>query len=850
MRFFGREDAGSAEHLLDARAELDGAIAEYEHRLSHLQQLIAEAEAALAALHGEAREKRASAAGQQESTAFEQQAAEQAEQLELIRQQSTQVAERLAELGRQREAIDAQWNSASSQSAAWAGAPIAPAPRFRLKGFAAALGILVLVGGALMTLFVFRSQANREKAPLQQVAPALETVAAETERNPLDAALPAVDPDFWWQRKSALRQLSYAPRIVSGLNQRVTNLAFQPQLYNNKSTLRMIVGDDGGRAHLLSVAVEGGSPYLAVDISVNPQRVTQVAYARTGVCAAAAHEDGAITIMYIDEANTRGTLEGHTKPVGGLQFSTDGSRLLSASADGTVRLWSIAEERELKRIELDPSRANVRCLSWLEEVDRVLIGSAMERDSLALYSLETGDELIVFETEPHPTIAACLFDGGKQAISAGFREMQVWETTKSRPVRSFGGGFTTAAFTPDGLRAITGNSNHSLTVWDVENGEPLQQLIGHTGPVTSVSIFADGRFASSAGDEGTIRIWNLVPAPGLVQIFEGHTSNVRSVEFFAASNNDRLEYVAVSGDVDGKVLELNFSKEIFMRPAFENNMPRRPLPFEAPRATPYRIPPEVPGTFTGPARPAPLVHFSPTGERFVYVTEEGPAGPQTLRISTPVWRGNAPKPDYRAFGNLEERISVAALSSDTSLVACGCGNGMLWVREVESGREIARLAAGVSIKSLAFSPEKRPLILWGGDDNDVHLWNYETQEEVRKFSGHTEFVRCVQYDLDGRNAVSASADGTVRVWDVASGEVRYVLTGHGAPVNAVAVSPDGKQIVSGSDDTTVRKWDFATGKLLLIFRSHAQAVRCLAISPDNRFLLSGSDDTTVRLWEL
>ncbi len=49
----------------------------------------------------------------------------------------------------------------------------------------------------------------------------------------------------------------------------------------------------------------------------------------------------------------------------------------------------------------------------------------------------------------------------------------------------------------DGRRALSGSYEDTLRLWDLETGESLRTLEGHTGGVTAVAVLADGRRALS-----------------------------------------------------------------------------------------------------------------------------------------------------------------------------------------------------------------------------------------------------------------------------------------------------------------------------------------------------------------
>jgi WD40 repeat protein len=67
------------------------------------------------------------------------------------------------------------------------------------------------------------------------------------------------------------------------------------------------------------------------------------------------------------------------------------------------------------------------------------------------------------------------------------------------------------AFSPDGARALSGENDKTLKLWDVVNGRELRTFTGHTHSVVSVAFSPDGTHALSGSWDRTLKLWDLSP---------------------------------------------------------------------------------------------------------------------------------------------------------------------------------------------------------------------------------------------------------------------------------------------------------------------------------------------------
>jgi WD40 repeat protein len=152
-------------------------------------------------------------------------------------------------------------------------------------------------------------------------------------------------------------------------------------------------------------------------------------------------------------------------------------------------------------------------------------------------------------------------------------------------------------------------------------------------------------------------------------------------------------------------------------------------------------------------------------------------------------------------------------------------------------------SSGVTI-----TPDGKRAVSWGSLFSSVHyklkVWDLETGRELQTLEGHSRSVNGVTVTPDGKRAISASDDETLKVWDLETGRALLTLEGHSWRVMGVAVTADGKRAVSASTDKTLKVWDLETGRVLLTLEGHSDCVLGVALTPDGKRVVSSSSDNT------
>jgi WD40 repeat protein/DNA-binding SARP family transcriptional activator len=220
-----------------------------------------------------------------------------------------------------------------------------------------------------------------------------------------------------------------------------------------------------------------GAPVLTL---VEQDVVRQARYSPDGRWIATASSAGVAVISDARTGEQRFTVGGHTAGVNGVAWSADGTRLATASDDGTARVHEVTPGgvRHLHAVAARDMRNGVQSVAFSPDADRIMT-SDWGIASVKVWDVrdEGGGELGNVPSAPFTRGSGELLPGGREIIVAdpdgGF---SIWgagtgERLRQHPATEAGGAeLRRIAVSPDAavLAASTGGS--PVHLWDVETG--------------------------------------------------------------------------------------------------------------------------------------------------------------------------------------------------------------------------------------------------------------------------------------------------------------------------------------------------------------------------------------------
>lgn len=273
---------------------------------------------------------------------------------------------------------------------------------------------------------------------------------------------------IWVYRTDAITLL---PEIIES-DDSMTTIEFRP------NGTQAMFGTEQGTVHLWQVIPDPNiNIFETLFLNTHQHAITSIAYSPDGARFVSAGQ-GALTTVNLDKTwaaiiwdiqtvSQLAILSGHQGLIRDMVWSPDGSRIVTAGDDGTVRVWDANTGTSLSVVNVG---VPVTALAYSTNRQFIAVGLA-QSDGRVL-----------------------LLDG------TSYAQISQYNMTSA--------GVSSLAFSPNNSMLVVGGSDGSFAVWNTQNDQPLTTL-SVDGNIRHVSFSPDGSFISVATDKPSVSLYGV-----------------------------------------------------------------------------------------------------------------------------------------------------------------------------------------------------------------------------------------------------------------------------------------------------------------------------------------------------
>ncbi len=546
---------------------------------------------------------------------------------------------------------------------------------------------------------------------------------------------------------------------------------------------------------------------------------------------------GAETIRFI----------GHERRLSSVSFSTSGNRIITASRDGTVRIWDPTNGKEIAVIHTADDMLN----GAYPSPDGNTIVTISNYNDAKLWDIATGCEIIAFCGHSGPVWDASFSPDGAWIVTASFDgTARVWDADSGREfvrLNAIGSRVNSARFLADGLRIVTASRNFSAQIWDVATGLEIFSLNGHKSVVNSACPDQNGGKIVTASRDGSIRLFDASNGSEIRTFGNSEFPANRAsfspdgLRILACLNKTAILWDTESGQ---EIAVLRGHESVITDACFSLDGTRIATA-SIDKSARLWVVANLSQANKRPGHESEIncANFSPDGALIITAS-----GDSTARL----WDPGSGQEVGVLLGH-EGSVHSARFSMDgtRALTASSDCTARLW--DIAGRCELTLphrhtnsvTNAHFSQDSVILTVSRQAILCW---DMNARLFDMAPGQHFAIIGRDQGPVTASCYSSSSNRVATAHSDGTVRLWDMTSRLEALTVNAHENSILCIGFSPDGSRVITGSADKTARVWDTISGREILVLRGHEAAVTGAHFATNGRVIATKSEDKTVRLW--
>ncbi|CAD8189831.1 unnamed protein product [Paramecium octaurelia] len=186
----------------------------------------------------------------------------------------------------------------------------------------------------------------------------------------------------------------------------------------------------------------------------------------------------------------------------------------SGGGEGDVRVWEMRTREMVSHLKEHTHKVTkVKLIANETQLltssrDRALLQWDLKTEKRVSAHIQRMGGINSFDTVPNTSV---VFSTGQD------RKISLWDLNQSEVQRQFetsgnpkkGDECYSICLSPNFKYAVTGGSNCSVKLWDLQTGQQISEGFGHSGPVNTVQFAPDGKQVISGAQDGVVIVWNV-----------------------------------------------------------------------------------------------------------------------------------------------------------------------------------------------------------------------------------------------------------------------------------------------------------------------------------------------------
>ena len=279
--------------------------------------------------------------------------------------------------------------------------------------------------------------------------------------------------------------------------------------------------------------------------------------------------DSISKIFEVPSGNLRAELRGHNSCITSAEFSSNGEKILTASADGTIRIWNANNGKQLSIVNdfgtsVSLARYSPDCNSIITITDlqnmEIYDNITFERikwGNTNIYNATNGELEYTLKSFGENAYDALFSPNGKIIVTAARDSILFWDAKTGNLLNSIkqrGNDIHNLEFSNDSKKIIITNGQ----VIDPVTCRSLFSLIKDHTRIRSAHFSPKGNKIITGYDDGTAQIWNAINGK-LILTLKGHNAPVWNALF----SPDEQKVLTVSNDQTSKIWNAISGKLIY-----------------------------------------------------------------------------------------------------------------------------------------------------------------------------------------------------------------------------------------------------------------------------------------------